>query len=254
MKKLLLPILVSLVILLPLLTPLPSEALSLVPCGNTENPVPCTLCHIVSGVASLIGYIRNIMVFIALAVITAMGVLYIVSSGNQSTMETAKKGIFASLIGIAVILSAWLIVNTVMFTVFQAKSDLGVGASFSISGGFSFACPGSGTGSSAAPATAPTPVASSIRREARSRFPRVPSPPSVPPPPSPFPPPPPSPSPTAPRPPFPPAPPRVSPQDRPSRSRPVPRPPSPSRSKGRPPYRRRNPIPAPSPLLPLLLP
>lgn len=141
MKKFFLPLLFSLIVFLPLLTPLPSDAFSLVPCGNAENPTPCTLCHMVSGIASLIEYIRDIMVFIALAVITAMGVLYIVSSGNQGTMETAKKGIFASLIGLVVILSAWLIVNTVIFTVFQAKDDLGVGASFSVSGGFSFSCP-----------------------------------------------------------------------------------------------------------------
>jgi hypothetical protein len=167
---------IALAFLLFLSLPAPASA-DLITCGRgADISSACKLCSLVEGVASLVEYIRNIMVFIALAVITAMGILYIVSSGNQGTMETAKKGIFASLIGIAVILSAWLIVNTVMFTVFQAKSDLGVGASFSVATGFSFDCDSTGstptTGSVTVPATGSVavPQGSSVSLPAGTTF------------------------------------------------------------------------------------
>lgn len=118
--------------------PAPADA-GLVPCGGTGQP-QCSLCHLVSGVASLTNYIRDIMVFVALAIIVAMGIFYIVSAGNPGMMETAKKGVFAALAGLVIILAAWIIVNTVMFVVFDAKSNLGVGATFSVTGGFSFDC------------------------------------------------------------------------------------------------------------------
>lgn len=119
--------------------PVPAEA-GLVPCGGTSQP-PCSLCHLVEGVSILTNYIRDIMVFVALAIITAMGILYIVSAGNTGMMETAKKGVFAALAGLVIILAAWIIVNTVMFVVFQAKSGLGFSSvTFSVSGGFTFDC------------------------------------------------------------------------------------------------------------------
>lgn len=130
-----------------LAVPVPADA-GLVPCGaNTDDPGTtyneterCSICHLVSGVSILTNYIRDIMIFAALAIIVAMGILYIVSAGNPGMMETAKKGVFASLAGLVIILAAWIIVNTVMFVVFQAKSDLGIGATFSVTGGFSFDC------------------------------------------------------------------------------------------------------------------
>lgn len=119
-------------------SPTPVDA-ALVPCGGTGQD-PCTLCHLVVGISEIITYIRDVMVFIALAVITAMGILYIVSAGNPDLMGTAKKGIIASLVGVVIVLFAWLIVNTVMFTVFGAKSDLGVGVTFQGASGFQFTC------------------------------------------------------------------------------------------------------------------
>lgn len=112
---------------------------ALVTCGGSGQ-APCHLCDLVRGVSGLINYMRTVMVYIALTVITAMGVVYIVSAGNDGMMTTAKNGIKFSLVGIVIILSAWLIVNTLMFTVFGAKSGLGVTTSFSVSTGFQFDC------------------------------------------------------------------------------------------------------------------
>lgn len=121
------------------LVPLSAEA-GLVPCGGTGQP-QCTLCHIVSSVAGLTTYIRDIMVFVALAVITAMGIMYIVSAGNDGMMSTAKKGIWAALAGIAIVLLAWVIVNTIMYVVFDVNSgSVAVLKNFSFATGFVFDC------------------------------------------------------------------------------------------------------------------
>ncbi len=114
------------------------SAAGLVPCGGPDDP--CTLCHFITGISGIILIIRNIMFFVGLAVITAMGVLYILSGGDPKMMETAKGGIKATLIGIVVILFAWFIVNMVMFYIFRAKENLGVGASFRGVDGFQFEC------------------------------------------------------------------------------------------------------------------
>lgn len=145
-------------------TPVPVHA-GLVPCGanvddtsTTYNETEkCTLCHIVKGISYLIVYIRNIMVFVALAVITAMGIWYIVSAGNTGMMETAKKGIWAALAGIAIVLLAWVVVYTIMYGIFHV--ELGQvaalqGSNFSfMSGlvsGFKFDCNATLSGGAAA--------------------------------------------------------------------------------------------------------
>lgn len=100
------------------LTPTPTEA-ALIPCGrNTDDPAtsineqaPCTLCHLIIGIKGIIDWMRTIMTAIAITVIVAMGILYIISTGNDQMMQTAKHGLTASLIGLAIILGAWLIVN-----------------------------------------------------------------------------------------------------------------------------------------------
>jgi hypothetical protein len=139
--KHLLVVVTFLPILAMFMTPVPVHA-DLVTCGRGPDiNSACTLCDIVKGISVLTTYIRDIMVFIALAVITAMGIMYIVSAGNQEMMETAKKGIWASLAGIAIILLAWVVVNTIMFVVFDAGSgNVAVLKNFSLATGFVFDC------------------------------------------------------------------------------------------------------------------
>ena len=64
------------------------------------------------------------MTVIAITVIVAMGVLYIVSTGDTGLMQTAKSGMLAALIGFAIMLSAWLIVNVVLTTLADTSKGL----------------------------------------------------------------------------------------------------------------------------------
>lgn len=96
-----------------------AAAFGLVPCALKNNDEstswdergPCTLCHFMIGFQRIISLLRNIMTAIAIAVIVAMAIVYITSAGDEGRMSFAKEGIKYSLIGFAVILLAWVIVN-----------------------------------------------------------------------------------------------------------------------------------------------
>ena len=106
------------------MVPLSVQAAGLIPCGltnddpatalPTDESSPCTVCHIVVAGNNLIKWGLGIMTVIAVTVMFAMAVLYVVSAGNPGMMQTAKGGIVAALIGFSIMLSAWLIVNTVL--------------------------------------------------------------------------------------------------------------------------------------------
>lgn len=132
--------------------PFSAEA-ALVPCGRSSGTAaeqaPCTVCHLVIGGKGVIDYGLQIMTFVAIAVIVAMAIFYIVSTGDEGMMQTAKSGIKAALIGFAVMLGAWLIVNTTLRILSATIPGLGITAS-----GFTFSCDvsssaGSGTGTAA---------------------------------------------------------------------------------------------------------
>lgn len=99
----------------------PAEA-GIIPCGLTtddtnqagDQTAKCTLCHLIIGINSIIVFLRNIMSAIAIAVIVAMAFIYITSAGDEGRMRFAKGGIAAALIGFAIILLAWVIVNFVL--------------------------------------------------------------------------------------------------------------------------------------------
>ncbi len=120
------------------LLPTPTHA-ALVPCGRQtgtpEEMAPCTLCHLVVGGHGVIDYGLKLMTVLALTVIVAMALLYIVSTGNDSLMGTAKGGIKASLIGFALMLGAFLLVTTTLRVLSAQIPGLTVSP-----GGFSFSC------------------------------------------------------------------------------------------------------------------
>ena len=120
------------------------------PCGRNQDDSttpdidetkPCTMCHIIIGGQRIIGWGMKIMTVIALTIILAMGVLYIVSAGDQGLMQTAKGGLTAAFVGFAVMLLAWLIVNVVITVLADtASSDKPFANLVSTPGVFNFAC------------------------------------------------------------------------------------------------------------------
>lgn len=126
------------------IAPVPVEAAGLVPCGKSSGDAsetaPCTVCHIIVGGNGLITWGLRIMTIIAITVLFAMAVLYVVSAGDQGLMQTAKGGIWAALIGFGVMLAAWLIVNivlTILVDTNDANKPLG---GLINNGAFQFSC------------------------------------------------------------------------------------------------------------------
>jgi hypothetical protein len=129
--------------------PVSGDSPSLVPCGRSIDDTgtaivetnPCTICHVVVGGQRIISWGLKIMAVIAITVLFAMAVLYVVSAGDQGRMQTAKGGIWAALIGFTVMLSAWLIVNTVLSILADTDPTSGKPLSDLVqNGNFSFTC------------------------------------------------------------------------------------------------------------------
>jgi len=122
----------------------PSAEAGIVPCGASQDDpstvdsneaAPCTLCHLVIGVKRLIDWGLQIMTFFAVAVIVAMGILYILSAGDQKMISTAKEGLKASLYGFSLMLLMWLFVAVVLATFAKNVSNFKSGATW-----YNFTC------------------------------------------------------------------------------------------------------------------
>ena len=149
-----------LLIMAVLILPAMASAAGIVPCGTSENPDPCTLCHLIIGVKRLIDFGLELLITAAIVAITIAGIMYIVSSGNEQTITIAKNFLSASLKGFAIALMAWFLVNITMW-ILSAKENLDIG----VVNWYTFTCntkssagTGSGGSSVGIGGTAPTPT------------------------------------------------------------------------------------------------
>lgn len=96
----------------------------LVPCGKSGQEM-CTLCDLLKGFHGIIQYIMKISVVVALTTFTLAGSSYAISFGGQKEIELAKGAMKNAVIGLVIILTAWILVNTV-FLILGANTNLGV--------------------------------------------------------------------------------------------------------------------------------
>jgi hypothetical protein len=101
------------------------------------------------------------MVVVAITLITAMGILYIISAGNPGMISRAKQGLWAVLIGVVIMLTAWLMINTVLTLVASSDVINGNGNFLGLKrgdGAFGLSCSTTSTaGSAHLPSTTSTP-------------------------------------------------------------------------------------------------
>jgi hypothetical protein len=85
----------------------------LVTCGGAGQPT-CGSCEFVALINTVIVWLIGIlfMVFAVMMVIAGFGL--ITSGGNQSALDAAKSKFTNAIVGIIIVLAAWLIVDTVM--------------------------------------------------------------------------------------------------------------------------------------------
>lgn len=116
---------------------------ALVPCGlhqdDPETPeyenCPCSFCHFFIMFDRIVGFIVwTIVPLIGWVMLIAAGIMFIVATGNPEMLARAKKFILATIAGLFIIYSAWIILNAV-FTAIQVKEWTGVAE-----GGFTLTC------------------------------------------------------------------------------------------------------------------
>lgn len=95
----------------------------LVPCGRgSETGNACTLCHLVQGAWNIIEFLKNIIIIVGITIITVAGIMYMVSAGNQGMISMAKAAIKNTLIGVSVMLLAFMIVTFIINNIFKNTS------------------------------------------------------------------------------------------------------------------------------------
>jgi len=120
MKKL---IIFSLLILL--FAPLSASATSatsttgLVPCGGTGED-PCTACDLLILFQNVLKFALIIVFLIVIVFIVYGGFRWIFSGGNEANIKAGMKIITNAIVGLMIVLCAWLIVNTVFWLIGQA--------------------------------------------------------------------------------------------------------------------------------------
>ncbi len=97
-----------------LLSVAPVQAAGLVPCGGPgENP--CTLCHFFVMLNNIIRFVMTVLVpTVAVLMLVIGGVLFFFAGAKPATLMQAKGVITSVIIGLLIIFSAWIIVNTVL--------------------------------------------------------------------------------------------------------------------------------------------
>lgn len=84
----------------------------LVPCGQPGNP--CTVCHIFQLIDNIFDFFV-VLSFPLAGLMIAWGAVLILSSGGaEARVRSGKDAIKAAVIGVAIVLLAWLIVDTII--------------------------------------------------------------------------------------------------------------------------------------------
>lgn len=95
----------------------------------TCNGPDCSLCNLVDMGNTLIIWLFGIIFIIFAVIMFIAGIGLVTSGGNQSALDEAKKKFQNALIGILIIMAAWLVVDRIMTTLLAdgAGSTTGVG-------------------------------------------------------------------------------------------------------------------------------
>jgi len=85
----------------------------IVPCGDSGEP-PCQFCDLVKLADDSLDFAVYFTVFVATLLFAYAGFLYVTAAGDTGKISTAT-GIFGKVvIGMIIVLTAWLVVDTIM--------------------------------------------------------------------------------------------------------------------------------------------
>jgi hypothetical protein len=119
-------IVLAVIVILPSITYGQSASYSgLVPCGVSSNPLDateCQACHLVSLAQNVIMFLIGLSIPIAALMFAWAGILYFTSgAGGSENISRAKKIFSTTLFGFVLAITAWLIINTLLFTILDKQ-------------------------------------------------------------------------------------------------------------------------------------
>jgi hypothetical protein len=109
-----------LVVFLPQLVS--AQAGGLVTCAGPD----CDMCDFVNMINGIVDWLFGFLVLAAVLALMVAGFKLVVSAGNESAMSNAKSMFTNIIIGFVIVLSAWLIVDTIMKAFLAPDSGFGV--------------------------------------------------------------------------------------------------------------------------------
>jgi len=94
-----------------------ADLVPLVRCGGAGQPA-CQICHLFDMLDRIVDFILLFIVFpIATLLLIVGGGMLIISSGDTNKINQGKSILVSTIIGLLIILSSWLIINTFMTTI-----------------------------------------------------------------------------------------------------------------------------------------
>jgi len=78
---------------------------------NCSGPT-CTFCHLLQLAQNVINFLLTLSLFLAVIFIVWGAIMMMLSAGNEKNFESAKKIMTGAVIGVAVVLGSYIILNT----------------------------------------------------------------------------------------------------------------------------------------------
>ena len=109
----------SLLFALAVFLPLIASAHGLVPCGGPGEH-PCTACDLLVLIQNVIQFTLKMAVLAIIGLFVYAGFDFMTSGGNAARIKRTQHILISSLVGLGIILSAWVIVNTTFWLIARA--------------------------------------------------------------------------------------------------------------------------------------
>ncbi|AKM77960.1 MAG: hypothetical protein UX49_C0050G0006 [Candidatus Wolfebacteria bacterium GW2011_GWC2_46_275] len=113
MKKLFFPTFLSLTLALFVSAPVVFAQSGLVKCDES-NPASCTLCTLFSTIKAVYDFAVQLTIILAVAYIIFGGYQMLISGANPTLYKKGQNHITQALLGLAIVLSAWFLVDMFM--------------------------------------------------------------------------------------------------------------------------------------------
>jgi len=100
------------VVSLAFISAVPFASAALVQCSR--YPEPCSFCDLIATAQSVLNFLINFAYLAAGIGIMAGGIMIMLGGANEALYRRGREALKAALIGLAIALVAWIVVNTII--------------------------------------------------------------------------------------------------------------------------------------------